>query len=137
MLGAELIIESLAELAASRAQATPQRAAGVTYARKIRPDDTLLDWNRPAAELERRVRAFRPSPGAVTLLAGERIKVWEANVADGAGAPGTLLAVNDVLVVACGAGALAIRRLQRASGKPVSAAEFARGRVLAPATRFG
>ncbi len=136
-LGAELIIESLAELAASRAQATPQVAAGVTYARKIRPEDALLDWNRPAAELERRIRAYRPSPGAATLVAGERIKVWEANVADDAGAPGTLLAVDDALVVACGAGALAIRRLQRAGGNPVSAAEFARGRVLAPGTRFG
>src|ERR1700746_3588705 len=74
-LGAEVIVSVLADLDA--AQAVPQPASGITHARQIRPEDAILDWSRPASELERRVRAFRPSPGATTALEGERIKVWE------------------------------------------------------------
>ena len=64
-LGAELIVEALAEVEpAARAPRPAADASGVTYARKIEKRETRLDWTRPAAELERAVRAFRPAPGA-------------------------------------------------------------------------
>src|SRR5213075_2387576 len=97
---------------------------GATYARKISRDDAVLDWSQPAPVLERAVRALRPSPGAATTLQGERIKLWRAHLATGKGEPGSVLAADDVLLVACGEGSLAITELQRAGGKPLAASEF-------------
>jgi methionyl-tRNA formyltransferase len=132
-LGAEMIVDTLARIESGTARAEPQPQAGVTYARKIEKPDTLLDWSRPATELERAVRAFRPAPGASTTLEGEPIKIWRARVAGDRLPPG--VPTSD-LVVGCGEGALAVEELQRAGGKRLSAADFLRGRPLARDARF-
>ena len=135
-LGAEMIVQVLAELEAGGARARPQPASGVAYAPKIAKSETRLDWSRPALELERAVRAFRPAPGAFAMLDGESVKVWRARVADVAGAPGVVLASQEELVIACGAQALAVSELQRPGGRRVSAGEFLRGHRLPPGARF-
>jgi methionyl-tRNA formyltransferase len=119
------------------ARAIAQPGVGATYARKIDRKDTILNWSLPAADLERAVRAFRPAPGAATLLQGEPIKIWRAGIVAGRGAPGTVLAAGDALVVACGDGALAITELQRAGGKRLAAVDFLRGHALSLGARFG
>ena len=86
-------------LQAGRAHAEPQPADGVTYAAKISKQDTVLDWRRPAVELERTVRAFRPAPGAMTTLDGEPLKIWRASVLDGEATPGSLAIEGGALVV--------------------------------------
>ena len=134
VLGAELIVEALAELASGRAVAVAQPQAGISYARKIDKQETELDWTRPAPELERAVRAFRPSPGAGTRLDGEPIKIWRARVAEEALPPGV---VTGKLTVGCGAGALEILELQRAGGKRLATEDFLRGHPLRPGARFG
>jgi len=136
-LGEQAIVAALAEVEAGKARATPQPAEGATYARKIGRDDAVLDWSQPAFALERAVRALRPAPGAATTLQGERIKLWRSHVASGSGSPGSVLAADDVLLVACGEGALAITELQRAGGKPLAASEFLRGRTLPGGARLG
>ena len=136
-LGAQQIAEVLAALPDGKVRPIPQPKEGVTYAGKIGKHDTWLDWSRPAIELERAVRAFRPSPGATTRLADEPLKVWRAHVARSTGAPGALLEAGDALVVACGDEALAIEELQRSGGRRMTAAEFLRGRALRPGARFG
>ena len=136
-LGAEQIVAALAEVQAGSARATPQPSEGVTYAAKIDKRETRLHWKRSAAELERAVRAFRPSPGATTRLAGEQLKVWRARVVPGRGAPGALLDAAEALVVACGEGALAIEELQRPGGRRMPTAEFVRGHTFAPGARLG
>jgi len=117
-------------------KATPQSNDGVSYARKIGRGDGVLDWTRPARELERVVRAMRPVPGATSTLGGERIKVWRAHEASGSGTPGTVLSTGDAIVVASGEGALAITELQRAGGKPLAASAFLRGHALNPGARL-
>jgi len=137
-LGAEMIAATLADVQAGRARAVPQPQQGVTYASKLGKHETLLDWSRPAVELERAVRAFRPSPGAATSLDGAPLKVWRVTVTCGRGAPGELLSSSDAgLVVAAGKGALAITELQRSGGRRLAAGEFLRGHRLAPGVRFG
>jgi methionyl-tRNA formyltransferase len=131
-LGAEAIVAALE----GDLRATPQPKDGATYARKIGRDDAVLDWSRPARELERVVRAMRPAPGASTTLDGERMKIWRARFAQGEGRAGNVLRAADSIVVACGEGALAITELQRAGGKPLSAAEFLRGRALPAGARL-
>lgn len=135
-LGAEMIVATLADVEKGRAHAVPQSGEGVTYAHKIVKQETVLDWSRPAADLERAVRAFRPSPGAMTLLDGEPVKVWRARVVEEPLPSGEIAVVANNLVVGCGKGALAIEELQKAGGKRLSAAEFLRGRPLGPGARF-
>ena len=136
-LGAHEIVGVLAEVGLGRVRAVPQDDAGVTYAAKIEKREAWLDWTRPAAELERAVRAFRPSPGAVTRLAGAPLKVWRARVARGQGMPGTLIEVAGALLVACGEHALAIEEVQRPGGRRTGSREFLRGHALQPGTRLG
>ena len=137
-LGADLMTTTLVELQAGRVQATQQPAAGVTYARKIEKEDTRLDWSRPAVELERAVRAFRPSPGASSLLEGEPLKIWRARVRNESGAPGIVLSKrDDSIVVGCGRDALEVIELQRAGGRRLTAAEFLRGQPMPPGSRLG
>jgi methionyl-tRNA formyltransferase len=110
----------------------PQPDAGVTYAHKIEKHEARLDFNLPAAELERRVRAFNPSPGAYLEYAGERIKIHAAAVSPESGAPGTVL--DYALTIACGEGALRPLALQRAGRGVVSAGELLRGFPISPGT---
>jgi methionyl-tRNA formyltransferase len=137
-LGAEMIVAALAAVETSRARYTPQPAAGVTYARKIDKSELIVDWSRPAQELARAIRAFRPTPGATSTLDGESVKIWEARVAQGSGKPGCALAAGrHGIVIACGKDALVVTRLQRAGGKRLSAAEFLRGHAIVPGAQFG
>ena len=78
-----LIVEALAEVEAARAVSVSQPKLGMTYARKIDKRETRLDWTRPATELERAVRAFRPAPGASTRAGGVELKIWRVRVVDG------------------------------------------------------
>jgi methionyl-tRNA formyltransferase len=136
-LGARMIVAVLEEAAAGRAHAVLQPAQGVTYARKIEKRETEIDWRRPAAEIERAVRALRPAPGAAGRLRGEPIKIWRAGVRGGAGDAGTVLAASaEGVLVACGEGALLATELQRAGGKRLAAAEFLRGCAIAPGERL-
>jgi methionyl-tRNA formyltransferase len=131
-LGAELIVEALDGLAAGRLPPTPQSAEGASYAAKLTREEERLDWREPAVQLDRRVRALAPRPGAWCEIAGERVKVLEAEVVEGHGAPGHL--IDERLTVACGAGALRLLKLQRAGKAALPAQDFQRGFRLAPGT---
>ena len=136
-LGASMIVDVLADTAAGRGRASPQQAAGVSYARKIDKPEARLDWSAPAVVLERKVRAMRPLPGALCTLRGEAVKVWRAELAEGSGAPGSVLAARpDGVLVACGEGALRLTELQRAGGKRLPAADFLRGVPVATGDRL-
>ncbi len=124
-LGARLIVQALAQTAAGTLVATPQPAAGASYARKIDKAEAAIDWAQPAPVIERRLRAFDPFPGATTTLLGQAVKLWRGRVLAGAGAPGTLLqAADGQLVVACGVGALEVLELQLPGGRRLSARDF-------------
>jgi methionyl-tRNA formyltransferase len=109
----------------------------VTYAPKLDKGEFRVDWRLDAANVDRRVRAFNPSPGAGTRLRGVDLKIWGCAVASGKGEPGEVLGEDDRgLRVACGDGALALTELQRSGGKRLSAAEFLRGFQLSAGERF-
>lgn len=120
----------------------PQDDAQATYARKLTREDGMLDWSRPAAELERLVRAYDPWPGTFTCFRDDRgrtrrLKVFPAtSVRDGSGDPGTILAIDDGILVACGAGSLALQVVQPDGGRRLTAAEFLAGHTLAVGDRF-
>ncbi len=133
-LGARLIVNALEKIPLP---AVPQSDTGITYAAKIEKAEALLDWRLPAAEIERKVRAFNPFPGAATVLEGVPVKIWRAVAVPGGAAPGTVLAADrHGIVVACGDGALCLGELQKAGGKRLSAAQFLSGNALSPGAVF-
>ena len=135
VLAADLLLELLPAIAAGTAHPTPQPAEGVTYAAKIGPADQRLDFARTAVELDRQVRALSPAPGAWCLARGERLLVLEAEPVEGPKrVPGEIVALP--LTVACGEGALALHRVQRAGRKAMSAAELQRGFPLPLGSRL-
>lgn len=133
-LGAEALVEALEGLAKGELHPRPQPEEGATYAEKLRREEGRLDWRRPAEELQRRVRAFTPWPGAWFEFQGERLKLLAAELAEGAGEPGKVL--DDRLTVACGKGALRLTRLQRPGRAPMNAEAFLRGFPIPPGTRL-
>jgi methionyl-tRNA formyltransferase len=94
-VGAGLIVQTLPAIADGTAVETPQPDEGVTYAKKIKPRETRIDWRRPAAEIDCRIRGLSPSPGAWFEAASERgpvrIKALLSRVEEGHGAPGEVL----------------------------------------------
>jgi len=139
-LGAAALLEALDGLAASTLKPRAQPAEGVSYAPKIEKSEAPIDWSVSAIHLDRKIRAFNPWPVAETRFAGESLRVLQARIAEPIGAheaPGTLLGIaDDGLRVACGEGVLAVRELQRAGKRPVSARDFANAVRLA-GLRFG
>ncbi|HEX4332852.1 MAG TPA: methionyl-tRNA formyltransferase [Usitatibacter sp.] len=134
-LGAHAIVEALDGI--ERLAAKRQDNALATYAAKIGKPEALIDWHRPAIEIDRLVRAFDPAPGAYARWAGESLKVWAADPENARGEPGTVLeASNGRLVIAAGEGALALTTIQKPGGKRLSSAEFLRGTRLLPGTRL-
>jgi methionyl-tRNA formyltransferase len=123
LLGADAMIEVLARL--DEIQPLPQPDAGVTYAAKIEKHEAELDFSNSAEAVERQVRAFNPSPGAFLEFGGERIKVLAADLVDAAGEPATVL--DDQLTIACAAGAIAPRAVQRAGRGVMTPADLLRG----------
>ncbi|MEE4188308.1 MAG: methionyl-tRNA formyltransferase [Roseobacter sp.] len=132
-LGAAEIVATLAQL--DDLTPVPQPAEGVTYAAKIDKAEGQIDWTRPAAEIDRRIRGLSPFPGAWTWQKGTRIKLLASRLAPGEGAPGTILL--DPLRVACGEGAVEVLQLQRAGKGPQDAATFLNGWAVTPGERFG
>jgi methionyl-tRNA formyltransferase len=127
----ELGVPLLERVVLERPAPHPQDAAGVTYAHKIEAGERGLDWSRPAAELDRVVRALSPHIGARTSLDERAVIVWRAVPLTDGPAPG---AVADGLVVGCGEGALQILELQPAGKGRMAAADFLRG-LREPPTR--
>src|SRR6185312_544696 len=126
--GAALLLRALAENPPPR----PQPETGVTYAKKLRREEGAIDWRRPAADIDRLVRALNPRVPTWFTLGDARIKLIEAEPVLGGGAPGTVL--DGAPTVACGEGALRLVRLQREGRAAMSAAEFLRGHALPPGT---
>ncbi len=121
-MGAALMVEVLGRLGEIDPQ--PQGEAGVSYAAKIDKAEARIGWTRPAEEVDRQIRGLSPFPGAWCEIGGERVKLLRSRLAEGRGAPGTVLGG---FVVACGSGAVEILEAQRPGRRAMKAEEFLRG----------
>jgi methionyl-tRNA formyltransferase len=133
-LGGELIVAALDRLAQGTLMPHPQPLEGVTYAQKVDREEGRLDWRCPALDLERKVRALDPWPGAFFEHDGTSIRVLAASVLpdESGDPPGAVL--DGHLAIACGSGVLRPLRLQRPGRAPLGAAEFLRGYPILPGT---
>jgi methionyl-tRNA formyltransferase len=137
-LGAQLIVESLPELAADRLVFRPQSAEGATYAHKIDKSEAAIDWSADAVAVRNRIHGLSPAPGAHSeiVIGGrlERVKILRAEVVDRSGPPGALIEAS--MVVACGDRAIHVVAAQRPGKTPMSGAELMRGAKLEVGARF-
>lgn len=124
--GADLLVKTIPFYISGKISPQEQSKQGVIYADKITKEEAQLDWHKPAVELERKIRAFNPHPGAWFLWHGERFKVYEADVIKNISEkPGTLL--DTKLTIACGQDALQLKVIQKPGGKPMKAQDYLRG----------
>jgi len=131
--GADLLLETLPGIVAGTCSPVPQSAEGVTYAKKIRNEERIIDWQQSAAAVDRLVRCFSPRPGARTLCAGKWLKIIAGKplAEHGKGQPGEVAAASEAFDVVCGDGALyRITELQPEGKKPMAAGDFLRGSML-------
>ena len=127
-LGGELLEREMPRYLAAKMVRRPQDPKRVTLAPKLEPREGELDLSRPAEELQRRVRAYTPDPGAFVTFRGQRIGVLRASVAGGRGTDHGVFAVRDGAPhVAAGAGWLRLDEVKPAGKRAMSGAEWARG----------
>lgn len=128
-LGAKAVVEAVVQLSNTGLSGEVQDDSLATYAHKLNKEEALLDWSRPAEELQRLIRAFNPWPSCHSTLQGVAVKIHAAELATGQGQPGTILsAERDGLTVACGQGALCLTRLQLAGGKALAVTDLLNSR---------
>jgi methionyl-tRNA formyltransferase len=128
-LGAELLIETLPDYLSGKIRPVPQPEAGATYAPMLKKAEGRLDFTRPAEELERRVRAFKPWPGTFMDFDGALLKVQGAHAVAEAGDAevGQRLVYRDQPAVGTGGGLLILDEVQPAGKKSMSSTAFLLG----------
>jgi len=133
-MGADLLVETLAGLAAGAIVPQKQDSSQATYARLLKKEDGLIDWSQPAQSIHNRVRGLQPWPGAYTTFRGQTLHVWKTRVHTSVNTAdrsvcATLLSLKP-LVVSCGSGALELLEVQLEGRKRISAVDFANGQHL-------
>lgn len=128
-LGADMVGRHLDDILSGRVTATPQDDALSTYAPMISKADGQLDWTQSAAQLDRRLRAMSPWPGAYTSWQGKMLKILQASVVEGvSGEPGRVTTHHNQVIVTTPAGGLALHHIQLAGKRPAKIDDFVRGR---------
>ncbi len=128
-LGAGLLVRTLEGLLSGQVRPRPQEGRP-SFAPPLKKEDGHIRWERPAAELERFIRAMNPWPGAFCHLGGRRLKLLRAQALQGRAQPGQLLKAEGQLLVGTGQGLLRILELQPEGKRPMKAEEFLRGRAV-------
>ena len=124
--GADLLVRTLAELAAIKPQ--PQDESQATYAPILKKEDGKIDWQLSAGEILNRIRGFEPWPGGYGFLRGHRLQIWKAAAGDQKLSPGALLTVNRKLYAGCGhEESIELREVQLEGKKRMPAAAFMNG----------
>lgn len=139
-LGADLLAQSLDNIESLQQHATQQNAAQSTYARKLDKAEALIDWHRPAAEIDRQVRAFNPWPMAYTTCDGQRLRILQTAVTSVSppASPGTVTSLGkDFFEIACGEDAVLVYTLQPAGKRAMSAADYLNAAALKQGDRLG
>jgi methionyl-tRNA formyltransferase len=138
VLGADLMVRALAALSRGGLGFTPQPEEGVTYAHKLKNEEALIDWSKPAQAVHDHIRGLSPFPGAYFTAdfgkGQERVKVLRSTLGQGSGSPATL--IDNDGTISCGEGAIRLIQVQRAGKGPVVFEEFLRGVRLGPGTKL-
>jgi methionyl-tRNA formyltransferase len=139
-LGAQALLEAIDALARGQLREEPQDESQATFTAIVKKEDARVDWNLPAGQIERMVRAYDPWPVAFTEYNGGELRIYRAAaVAEPGGAPaapGTIVDLKGSPMVQCGSGRLRLLEVQAAGRKRMKADDFARGRRLTLGARL-
>lgn len=135
-MGADLLLETLRQLESGTLARIPQDEAAMTYDPMLDKAMGVVDWSLPAQDIVNRIHGLNPWPGCTTAFRGGRLKLLRAQMAQGAGQPGEILAADTKagLTIACGSGAVNITQLQAPGGKPMTGKDYLRGHPMAVGT---
>jgi methionyl-tRNA formyltransferase len=137
-IAGDLAVRGLNMLEAGRLVFDEQSGAGVCYAHKVDKSETEIDWTRDAEAVRNHIHGLSPAPGAFSVLVirdtKERVRILRAETATASGAPGTIL--DNMMVVACGTGAVRVLEGQRAGRTILSGGELMRRESIPVGTRF-
>jgi methionyl-tRNA formyltransferase len=137
-LGGEMAVAALEQCASDQVHLIAQDHTLATYCSTYKRNDTWIDWTRDATALHNFIRAWDPDMGALTLLDGKRLKIWRSEIAEGSGAPGTILEAGRTgITVGCGSGTLRLLELQPENKRRMAAADFLAGNRLLSGAQFG
>jgi methionyl-tRNA formyltransferase len=139
IMGADLLLETLAGLATDQIKPLPQEHAAATYAPLLTKADGQIKWSQNARQIDALIRGLTPWPGAYSFYRDQRLKIFQVAPAQAPhpAAPGTVLpGFQDELRIATGDGALSILEIQGQGGRRMPVAEFLKGRPIPPGTRL-
>lgn len=122
-----MLTEILPAYLAGHITPQPQNNVQPTYSRKLTKEDSLIDWRKPAAVIEREIRAFIEWPKSRTTIGGQDIVITKAHVEIAKGTPGTFFIHNKHLAVYCGENSLIIDKLKPAGKKEMTGQAFLAG----------
>jgi len=125
--GAELLVRTLDALEAGTAQATVQDEVHATFAGKLSVDDARVDWQLPAADIDRRIRACTPRPGAWTTLAGKRMRLGPVQHTSTTAPAGEVTVTASGVQVGTGTTAVTLDLVQSEGKAMMAAADWVRG----------
>ena len=131
-LGANLLVRAADSIEEGKAPLTGQDESLATFTPKLKKEDGRIEWDKPAAEVHNKIRAFYGWPGAFSRLNGRTIKIWVAEPADLPAqkglVPGRIAALDSGgIIAACGKGFLRIKELQAEGGKRMKAKDYVLG----------
>jgi methionyl-tRNA formyltransferase len=132
LLGGEMIVKALNDFELNgELVSKPQAIDGVTYAKKILKEEARIDWTAKAKEIDQKIRAFNPFPGALFEKNESMIKAWLSKLSSTnkmPRPPGEILDIGrDGVEVAAGLGSVLLIELQKPGGKKVPADQLAKG----------
>ena len=131
-LGANLLIDTLKKLEEGTLERIPQDHENMTYDPMLAKEMGVIDWTHSAADIVNRIHGLNPWPGCSTAIPGGRLKLLRAEVADGAGQPGEIIAADAKagLVVSCGDHDVELKQIQMPGAKRMNAKDYLRGHSM-------
>jgi methionyl-tRNA formyltransferase len=138
-MGAEMAVRDIPRWVRGELVASPQTGPRASLTRTLTKADGWIDWTRPAADIERQIRAMWPWPRAWTTVHGSPIQIHGAKVVaaeNGEYEPGGVVVARRKLVVVCGVDALEIETVEPAGRRTMAASAFLNG-LRTPLVRLG
>ncbi len=128
--GSQLLLEAVYLIEKNSFELEKQDDSQATYAPKLKKQDGLINWNKPALEVENHIRGVQPWPGAYTYLGGKLIKILKVGIygSKSSSKPGEIIGIEkDGILVSAGSGAIVIEELQPESSKRMDVTAFLAG----------
>ncbi len=126
-IGSEKVVSLLPGIISGQITPEPQDNTAVTYDKLINKEDGIIDWTKPASQIEREIRAYQGWPKSTTRLAGKDVTICSVRLLNVQGKPGSVNTIDNQMVVYCAGGALILDSLKPAGKNEMTGQAFLAG----------